>query len=210
MTQQFGLTRRKVLGALASIGAASAVAGAGTLAAFSDTEDSTGNTVSAGTLTLDPAGSSDGGSFSISVGGLVPDDSGTEVGFLDLRNTGSIDGQLDYELTSITDYENGQNDAEAAADGSGGDPGQGNGELSDHLEIRAFVDRSPGNGTRNNDEAITGGWAPLTVERVDTNVPVAAGEEIRIWVDARIPADTGNEVQSDSVKVDTTFHLEQV
>lgn len=49
------LTRRKVLGGLASIGAASAAAGAGTMAYFSDSETSSGNTVSAGTVDLDSA-----------------------------------------------------------------------------------------------------------------------------------------------------------
>ena len=46
------LTRRRVLGGAATIGAASAAAGAGTFAYFSDTESSTGNTVDAGTLNI--------------------------------------------------------------------------------------------------------------------------------------------------------------
>jgi len=201
-----GLTRRRVLGGIATVGAASAAAGAGTMAMFSDSEESTGNAVTAGTLNLDPAGSSDGSSFDMSVGNLAPDDSGKEVGYLDLANTGSVDGILDYEITGWTDFENGQNDAEAAVDSTAGNNA---GELSNHLEFRAYVDRSPGNGARNNDAAITNGWVPLSTGRVDTNIPVDAGETVRIWVDARIPSSTGNEVQSDSIDISAEFHLDQ-
>lgn len=199
------LTRRRVLGGIATVGAASAAAGAGTMAYFSDTETSSGNTLSAGTLNLDPEGSS-GGSFDMTVSGLAPNDSGQQVGYLDLKNTGSVDGTLDYEITGIIDYENGQNDAESAVDSSDGNNA---GELSDHLEIRAYVDRTPADGTRNDDEAITSGWVPLSQGLVDTDISVSAGEAIRIWVDARIPSGTGNEVQSDSVEIAAAFHLEQ-
>lgn len=211
MSEKPELTRRKILGGMATIGAASAVAGAGTMAYFSDTEESTGNSVSAGTLNLTTGPSSDGSSFNISVSGLAPDDSGEEVGYLQLSNTGSIDGYLNYEITDWTDYENGRNDPEVdAGDGSGGNPGAGAGELSNYLEIQAFVDRSPGNGTRNNDESITSGWVALSSGRVDTNIPLAAGETVRIWVDARIPSGTGDVVQSDGVDIDAAFYLDQV
>lgn len=45
-------TRRRVLGGLITVGAASAAAGAGTFALFSDSETSDGNTVQAGTIEL--------------------------------------------------------------------------------------------------------------------------------------------------------------
>ena len=210
MTDKLRLTRRKVLGGLASIGAASVAAGAGTMALFSDTEDSTGNTVSAGTLTLDPAGSSDGSSFSIAVSGLVPDKDGTEVGYLDLKNTGSVAGELSYELTDWTDYENGRNEAEEdAGDSTGGDPGAGQGELSQVLEIDAWVDDTPATGGRNNHHHITSGWVGISTGEVNTGQSIDPCEEIRIWVDARIPETTGNKVQSDSVEVDVVFILRQ-
>ena len=194
---------------MATIGAASAVAGAGTMAAFSDTEESNNNLVSAGTLDLEPAGSSDGGAFNMSVSGLAPDDSGQEVGYLNLENAGSIDGTLDYEITDWTDNENGLLDPEQdAGDTTGGNPGAGNGELSNVLEFQAFLDRTPGNG-RDEDVALTSGWVPLTTGRVQTDVPVSAGETVRIWVDARIPSGTGNAVQSDGVEIDAAFYLDQ-
>ncbi|MFB6069131.1 MAG: SipW-dependent-type signal peptide-containing protein, partial [Halobacterium sp.] len=50
--KQFDLTRRRVLGGLGTIGIASAAAGLGTSAYFSDTETYTGNTLTAGSLDL--------------------------------------------------------------------------------------------------------------------------------------------------------------
>jgi predicted ribosomally synthesized peptide with SipW-like signal peptide len=203
------LTRRRVLGALGTIGVTSAVAGAGTMAAFSDEEQSTDNSIGAGTLNLTTGSSSDGSSFNISVSNLAPGQE-AEVGYLDLKNSGSIDGYLDYEITGWSDYENGRNDAEVAAgDGSGGNPGPGAGELSNFLEFRAFVDRTPGNGVRNNGTAITSGYVGLSTGIVPTDIPVAAGETIRIWIDARIPSSVGDRIQSDSTEVDAAFHLTQ-
>jgi len=191
---------------MATIGAASAVAGAGTMAAFSDTEESNNNLVSAGTLDLQPAGSSDGSGFNMSVSGLAPDNAGQEVGYLNLKNAGSIDGTLDYEITGWTDNENGLLDPEQEAGDT--DSGPGNGELSNVLQLQAFVDRTPGNG-RDQDISLTSGWVPLTPGRVQTNVPVSAGETVRIWVDARIPSGIGNQVQSDEVEIDAAFYLDQ-
>ena len=66
------LNRRRVLSGLGVIGLASAGAGAGTMALFSDTETSSGNAVQAGTLDLNDGVSS--ASFSIGGGssGLEP------------------------------------------------------------------------------------------------------------------------------------------
>ncbi|MEF8801098.1 MAG: TasA family protein [Halolamina sp.] len=205
----FELNRRRVLAGLGTIGVASAGAGAGTMALFSDSEQSTDNSISAGTLDLTTKASSDGGSFDISVSGLAPGES-QEVGYLDLKNSGSIDGFLDYEITGWTDYENGRYDAEAeAGDNSGGDPGPNNGELSNDLRIRAYVDRTPGNGVRNENEAITTDWVPLSGGEVDSDISVAAGEKVRIWVDAKIVSSAGDQVQSDSTEIDVEFNLEQ-
>jgi predicted ribosomally synthesized peptide with SipW-like signal peptide len=52
MSKKFELTRRRVLGGLGTIGVASAAAGLGTSAYFSDTESFVGNTLEAGELDL--------------------------------------------------------------------------------------------------------------------------------------------------------------
>jgi predicted ribosomally synthesized peptide with SipW-like signal peptide len=52
VTGKSGLTRRRLLGSIVTTGFGSAAAGAGTAAYFSDTESSTGNSISTGTLNL--------------------------------------------------------------------------------------------------------------------------------------------------------------
>jgi spore coat-associated protein N len=86
------LTRRRALGGLLTIGVGSAAVGAGTLAAFSDTESSTGNQVTAGTLDL---GEPSSGSFSAK--NLAPGDS-TNKNTISSTYNGSIDATVDLEI----------------------------------------------------------------------------------------------------------------
>jgi len=206
----FELTRRRALGGLATIGAASALAGAGTMAWFSDTEESANNSVTAGTLNLEPAGSSEGGSFNISANGLAPGEE-MRVGFLDLKNVGNVGGTLSYDITDITNNENGRNDAEMEA----GDGSANTGELGQFLRIRAFVDRTPGNNTINahdnlTSDAASGTYVDLSQGAVDTDVSVDPNEEVRIWVYVYFdPGTNDNRAQSDEALVDVDFTLKQ-
>lgn len=94
------LNRRRVLSGLGVIGIASAGAGAGTMALFSDSETSSGNTVQAGTLDLNDGVSST--SFSIGTGssGLKPGDKGTA--YFPLTNNGSLNGSLDVGISNVS------------------------------------------------------------------------------------------------------------
>ncbi|WP_235728451.1 TasA family protein, partial [Halosimplex carlsbadense] len=99
------LNRRRVLGGIVTIGGAAAAAGAGTFAAFSDTESSNDNSVSAGTLDL----TVDGGSTPVtvlSVSDAVPNGSGSGDA-ITLANDGSVDGTLDISVAAIDSNENG-------------------------------------------------------------------------------------------------------
>ena len=83
------LTRRRVLGGLATVGAGSAAAGAGTMAYFSDSESSADNQVTAGTLDL----TVDGGDADVSFfteTNVAPGDTGQAT--LPLSNVGSLTG----------------------------------------------------------------------------------------------------------------------
>jgi hypothetical protein len=175
------------------------------MALFSDTEESENNSVSAGTLNLEPAGSSGGSSFNVSASDLAPGEQ-TEVGYLDLQNVGTVDGELDYAITSITDNENGRNDAEIEA----GDNSGGSGELSNFLQFRAFVDETPGSGGRNEDIALTSGWVGLSGGVVDTDVSLPAGDTIRIYIDVRfIDHPNDDRAQGDEALIDAEFILDQ-
>lgn len=116
------LNRRRVLGALGTVGVASAGAGAGTFALFSDTESSTGNSVQAGTLDL-TAGTTQ--SFNGSATNLSPGSS-TNTVQIELNNAGSVSG--DHVELSV-DYS--QNDGSEPTDGS----------LSQNVSAETFAER---------------------------------------------------------------------
>ena len=97
------LNRRRVLGALGVVGAASAGAGAGTFALFSDTETSSGNSVQAGTLDLEV---DSGSTLPIDVTDAQPGDGQRRVATL--NNIGSLSGSLDVGIGTASANE-GQN-----------------------------------------------------------------------------------------------------
>lgn len=195
------LTRRRALGALATIGVGSAAAGAGTFAAFSDTEQTSDNQVSAGTLDLTVDGDDDDVKI-LDVSDAAPGDSGS--GSLTLENEGSIDGLLQISIDSVTGAENDVNDAEADSedeDGSVESPGSTS-ELLDVLELTIIV-----GGTTEFDDTLsdlsTGDLYTATQPSLDS------GSTTSFELNWEVPESAGNEIQSDSASVDATFTLTQ-
>jgi predicted ribosomally synthesized peptide with SipW-like signal peptide len=150
------LTKRKALGGVTAVGLASAGAGAGTLALFSDEEEFENNSIQAGQLDLfvDYATTvtRDGVTTSVSNGTIqggvsgeyqIADVNPGDTGFLAFCPrivdnegwlfAGSADG--------VTDYENGQTEEEGNVDPTGGgslgstDSGEGAGELSEAIQV---------------------------------------------------------------------------
>lgn len=80
---------RKILIALLGVLLVAALAGAGTFAYFSDTETSSGNTFTAGTVDISLDGSASGGEAYFSVGNMAPGDTVTK--YVEVRNDGSLD-----------------------------------------------------------------------------------------------------------------------
>lgn len=92
------ITRRRVLGGVVTIGAASAAAGAGTFAMFSDEETSDGNTIQAGTLDLEVT---EGDTWSFGIGNAIPGES-SGTASLEIQSSGSISGnhvELAFDVT---------------------------------------------------------------------------------------------------------------
>jgi predicted ribosomally synthesized peptide with SipW-like signal peptide len=125
------------------IGLVCALIGAGVYAVFSDTETSTGNTFTAGTLNLVPStsGTGPGGKYTVTPGGdgvngkvvfskLAPGDSGSIT--WTLQNNGNLDGTLTMPSTATFD-ENGSNEPESAV---GSNNGGSNGDLDEYMGIR--------------------------------------------------------------------------
>ena len=127
--KKVALTRRRVLGGLGAIGAAGAAGGAGTFAYFSDTEESSGNTVSAGTLDLTPDGQS---VETFSVSGVKPTDSGTET--ISLSNAGTLPGYLNVSVDVTGDSENTVEEPEPDSDDAT------SGELAEAIDVEIGFD----------------------------------------------------------------------
>lgn len=134
---------RKILISAMVIGLVCALIGAGVYAVFSDTETSTGNTFTAGTLNLVPStsGTGPGGKYTVTEGGdgvngkvvfikLAPGDSGSIT--WTLQNDGNLDGTLTMPSTATFD-ENGSNEPESAVAGNNGGS---NGDLDEYMGVR--------------------------------------------------------------------------
>ncbi|PAU85473.1 hypothetical protein CK500_02035 [Halorubrum salipaludis] len=251
-----GLSRRKMLVGLGAVGVASAGAGLGTTAYFNDTETFEDNALTAGELDLfvhvdysedqgsygswstDPGtyvdgnvvgGEEDGEPLSIEVSDLKPGDSGEgEFCFSIVDNPAYM--WMCGEVTA--NDENGQTEPETDADATGGDPGEGAGELADAMEVTVSycTDGEVG------DEIISGSLAEV-MAALDNGVPLAGdGDADAPLVDREpfegvesafddednpvtaeqcvcfewvVPTDVGNEIQTDSVAFDFEFYAVQ-
>lgn len=179
-----------------SVAAAGAATGAGTMAYFSDTESSTGNSIAAGTLDLTLDGSSQTVTF-LDDTGVTPGDQGA--GSVTLGNAGSIAGDLEIELTAIRSNENGYYGTE----NGNADQTPNDGELDEYLDVEATV------GT----DTV---WPRETVQNLSESTVYTPGTTITPGGNADFTLswwfpDEGNQddAQSDSVELDLTFRLIQ-
>jgi spore coat-associated protein N len=188
------------------------IIGGATFAYFSDTESSTGNTLTAGTLDL----KIDGGDIAVTtfnVSGVAPGDSGS--GSSILTNAGSIAGELDITTSAITNT--------GAASGST-EYGDDSGDLGASAEIAMYLDIDQ-SGTWNTgdiglmsdgttyafptalDYDIINNYGSETWNEVVTTMAASASDNIVVnW---QVPTGAGNSIQGDSVSFDITFILEQ-
>lgn len=210
MSKEIELTRRRILGGLTAIGAASAAAGAGTMAAFTDTEQSTDNTIRAGTMNLqtDAPGNSFGNHdvSLLDVSEAVPGDDGS--GSVTLRNDPDSDvgGALDVRIADVTNGENGRTERERAA----GDSTGGQGELGSNLHVRAYLSGDDGQVWLGGGDA----WREASSffppgRHFDVNYPVDVGSTVDFVVEWRIPPDAPSTIETDSYVVDFEFDLDQ-
>ncbi len=198
----------RIIKSLVVIAAASALAVGATSAYFSDQVTSTGNTFTAGTLTLNVDGQHSN-VVKFNVSNLRP--GSQPKGTYTVANVGTINGYLDIENVTVTSQENGCNDAETlAGDTSCGDPGVGEGELQDVLNVRLFVDRDGDGWIGAGDTVFYNGKVKDLPGNFELDEPIAAGDSTAItaifdWWST--PDD--NLAQGDSFVLDLTFELAQ-
>jgi len=184
------LNRRRVLGGIVAIGGAAAAAGAGTTAYFSDTQSSSGNTVSAGSLELSVPSSG-----SIAISNLYPGEASTE-NSTSADYTGGVEAALDWGI-NITDDPNPQN---------------GQGDLSTLIDLTTadlvVVDT-------NGNETVTD-YSGQTLSSLQSSGPfgdvgrLQDGYTARLDIVAELNTNAGNPYQGESVSFDVGFKARQV
>ena len=184
---------------------------------FDDTEPSTGNVFTSGTLDLETsvAGASPTGTAFVvtpsdNVGGIcghvvftnaAPGDNGTIT--WTLVNTGNVDGNLTFENVTVNEGENGINEPEAES----GDTTPLVGELGSALDIT--LQRSVDGGALATVYSGTLAGLASYVEPLQL-LSAGAGHSIVYVLEWSIDGPSvGNEIQSDSATMDITFHLTQ-
>jgi predicted ribosomally synthesized peptide with SipW-like signal peptide len=229
ITRSTGEMKRIIISFM-TIGLVLALIGGGTWAYFNDTEASTDNSFTAGTLNLVPSTSGTGpsGKYTVTAGGdgingkvvfvrLAPSDSGSITWAL--ANDGNLDGLLTIASTA-TFAENGSNEPEAAAAGNNGGS---NGDLDEYVGVRLKRGASYILGDASNYVPFSGLAAVFNAE----SQSLAASGNLTYVLEWQIASDvkgagtdgkfgTGDDVQaddnilqSDTATVDITFTLTQ-
>jgi len=214
---------KKILFSLSVIAAAAAVITGGTLAYFSDTETSTGNSFAAGTLNLQ-VGSADPMTEHMAFSSMKPGDAANAAAWL-TKNTGSLAGKLTVAVSTITNNENACIESEGDSTCTGPD-----GELGANLKVAFWMDVDKSASWTSGDYYLNsaGTKVPWTIAET---LPTAAYDILnnysgKTWTDAQtniaggsdagnfrveydLPIATSNIIQSDSSVFDITFTLNQ-
>jgi len=200
---------------LISIFAVAAIAATATVAYFSDTETSTGNTFAAGTLDLKVDDQDDPNIVSVALNNMKPGD--TAQYQWSWKNAGTIEGQPWLEIVNVADDDNGLLEPEKTA----GDSEDEEGELSQYLLMKLNAPGSTGYAYPNQPECLdSGSKCPLNTwddSEIGKSSPwevwqaIAAGAtNAPMVLEFELPSTVNNIVQSDTVSFDIVFHLDQV
>ena len=198
----------KILKSLVIVVAMAALAVGATNAYFSDSVTSNGNSFASGTLELNV----DSGRTNVvkfNVPNMVPGNQ--PKGSWLVANVGSINGYLDLENVAVSDQENGCNGAEVAAgDVTCDNPGAGQGELDQLVNLRLFVDRDGDGWIGGGDTVFYNGPVSGVAGNYELNELINTGNNTTItaildWHST--PND--NLAQGDSMTLDLTFELAQ-
>ena len=198
---------KRILISLSVIGAVAALVIGGTIAYFSDTETSTGNTFTAGTLNL-KVGDNDPTTWNFQVENIKPGDSGSKE--VVLQNTGSIDGYLHITFSNLVDddvscVEPEQNEAGDTTCGAGQD-----GELAENLDILVYLDEVPDDKFDMDDDTLIYQGKVKGILQGDLfNYLLPSGVSKDLRVEWKLDSSVGNIVQTDKAGFDIVFELTQ-
>jgi len=211
---------KKILISLMAIALVVGLVGAGTMANFYDTETSTGNTFTAGTLNLILTDASDDGTESEAATWVFSDiaPGGSDGGArLTVTNAGTLPGYIDLSSVGVVNAENydaDTNEAEAADDADTSDA-TGGGELGANLAVVLFWDDGAGGGTAGNgikdgsEATIYSGNLGGIAGNYEENYLLNGGATTYISMTWSIGTGVNNQIQGDSATLNITFELAQ-
>jgi predicted ribosomally synthesized peptide with SipW-like signal peptide len=201
---------KKILISLCIIGAVAVIAVGATRALFNDTETSSGNIFTAGTLNLQ-VGNNDPAGWNFQVSDIKPGDSGSQE--VILQNTGSLDGYLHITFANLINDEMGCTEPEGQPEGTDttcDNPGPNQGELAENLDILIYLDENTDNdfdlGT---DVLIYQGKVKGVLQGDIFNYLLAKSVSKKFRIEWKLDSSVGNIVQSDKTGYDINFELTQ-
>jgi len=207
---------KKILISLFVIGILALSIGWGTRSLFNDTETSSGNTFTAGTLDLKVNDKDDPDVVHVEIGPIYP---GWQQSFNWYpKNVGNLPGLLWFEVTSMINKENGFEEPEV---GAPGEDGTETGELGAYILV-AKLNIYDGStrlriGSPDGPEFEHGKYYLNYLGGLKLYAPSGSdlgildpGEDEDFCLVLKLDGSVGNCIQGDSVTFDIVFHLEQV
>lgn len=204
---------KKILISLITIGVISIIAVGGTVAYFSDTETSSGNTFSAGTLDLEVDDQNPWTSTPFTIGDVKPGDSGSKT--ILLKNIGSLPkpggppwtSKVYITFSNLVDDDVSCTEPENEVDSTCGS-GQV-GELSENLNIRVrdYWDPNCQDNKRFDETHTLAKWVSQGKTFLNDDMP--SGDVNCIKIDWSVESSVGNIIQTDKATFDLSFDLEQ-
>jgi predicted ribosomally synthesized peptide with SipW-like signal peptide len=188
---------KKLLASIVVIGILAFAIGWGTYSYFSDTETSTGNTFSAGTLDLKVDGKDNPLDVYFNVANVKPGESGSKT--IALKNDGTIGGTAKIHIKNVANSE-GEN-PESETDTA--EPG----DLGKYLVLKIWYD-AEGDGFEADDLIVTDEVNDLN-SVLTTLGALGAGLTRNVKIDWELPSGVGNDVMGDIVTFDIEFSLVQ-
>jgi hypothetical protein len=188
----------------------------GSRALFSDVETSADNTFAVGTLDMSVGGANGTAFDSINISNVGVDGTVTGTKTWVVTNSGSVPGNLTFQVNDIKNYENGCNEPEAIVDANCDPTVADDGTIGEFgAELAVTVSLNTGAGFNN---VISSTMANASQSQYATQwnlnagtVTVPAGGSVSIKMDwANDPLTYGNEIQSDSLEYGLQFDLLQV
>lgn len=211
---------KKILGLAIAALLIIATVGFGTWSYFSDTETSSDNQISAGTLALSINAGYTDVTIMTGLSNKAPGDSGTA--YATLKNEGSLPGYFGVQTSAVTN----SNDPATPLKYR-----DGTGDLGGVAQIVPWLDLDKSGAWSNGDIALkadgttvtrVGGlpadlsgiystfnsYASITYSSVIASL--SAGTDFRFYLSWQIPSSAGNSIQGDSTRISLTFTLDQI